>query len=213
MRRLRDQVRREAGDRLLGDHRPWIVPRRLRGRPSRRLWKRDLATTACWTGGPGPRPAVHVRTPCPRRSPSWCRWPQGVTHAGLMRLMALRLSSRRRHVSPRGPVGLHRRHRVSTPLERGLMVGIPVPVSAQAWHSWWLPWLKPVAGLAGDHVCLSDEGLWIDGRGDGPVRMEAAGRPWPRRRGCWTVGPSDVMLASDGPRSLDAREVGPVATA
>jgi type IV secretory pathway protease TraF len=54
------------------------------------------------------------------------------------------------NVSPRVPYGLYRLTAVPTPLARGMLVVLPVPPEVQAWHSRWLPLLKPVAALAGE---------------------------------------------------------------
>jgi conjugative transfer signal peptidase TraF len=176
-----------------------------------RAWKRHLATTACEAGGRGPRQRpVHVGTLRPRGSPSRRSWSPWVARAGVLWLMALSLGWLRLNVSPSVPLGLYRLHAISAHLQRGTLVVLPVPASVQAWQSRWRPLLKPVAGLPGDTVCVSDEGLWINARWYGPVLTEAAGLPLPRIRGCFTVGPSEVVLASEAPRSLDSRYFGVV---
>jgi len=176
-----------------------------------RSWKRQLDTTACGAGGRGPRQRpVHVGTPHPHGSRSWRPWPRWVSCAGVLLLMVLSLGWLRLNVSPSVPLGLYRLHRVPDHLDRGMLVVVPVPASVQAWQSRWLPLLKPVAGRPGDVVCIQEDGLWINARWYGPVLTAAAGLPLPRIRGCFSVGPSEVVLASAAPRSLDSRYFGPV---
>jgi conjugative transfer signal peptidase TraF len=176
-----------------------------------RAWKRRLATMAGEAGGCGPRQwPVHVGTPRPHGSPSWRPWPRRVSRVGVLWLLVLSLGWLRLNVSASVPLGLYRLHRVPASLEQGMVVVLPVPASVRAWQWRWLPLLKPVAGLPGDAVCITDDGLWINAHWYGPVLSESNGRALPRLRGCFTVGPSEVVLASAAPRSLDSRYFGPV---
>jgi len=103
---------------------------------------------------------------------------------------------------------------VSTLLARGTLVVLPVPAGVRPWQPAWVPLLKPVAAVAGDMVCVWDEGLWVEGQWYGSVLHEAWGTPLPRVRGCMRVQAGDVFLASQAPRSLDGRYFGmtPVST-
>jgi len=115
------------------------------------------------------------------------------------------------NISPSVPYGLYRLQPVPATLERGDLVVLPVPASAQPWHSRWLPLLKPVAATAGQDVCVQDDTLWIGAQSYGPVRHEAHGRSLPHLEGCAIVAPGTVFLASHAPASLDSRYFGPVA--
>jgi type IV secretory pathway protease TraF len=88
------------------------------------------------------------------------------------------------------------------------LVVLPVPATVQAWHSRWVPLLKPVAAMAGAAVCVREEGLWVEGLWYGPVLHEAAGQPLPHLQGCLTVPDGAVFLASQVPHSLDGRYFG-----
>jgi conjugative transfer signal peptidase TraF len=134
-----------------------------------------------------------------------------VTRAGVLPLLVLSLGWLRLNVSASVPLGLYRLHRVPASLERGMLVVLPVPAAVQAFHSRWLPLLKPIAGLPGDEVCVGDEGFVVNGRHFGPVLPESGGRPVPSMGlGCVTVEPASVIVATETPRSLDSRYFGPV---
>jgi type IV secretory pathway protease TraF len=107
------------------------------------------------------------------------------------------------NVSPSVPYGLYLLTALPAPLPRGTLVVLPVPPTLRRWQT--LPLLKPVAAVAGDTVCLSEEGLWMEGVGYGPVYREAHGVPLPVWRGCLVVPPGELFLASQEPRSLDSR--------
>jgi signal peptidase I len=74
------------------------------------------------------------------------------------------------------------------------------------------PYIKRVIGLAGDHIAVHDEGVWIDG-----VRLDEAYVP----QGAvtepltdvdsWVVGPDQVFVMGDNrEHSVDSREFGAV---
>jgi conjugative transfer signal peptidase TraF len=150
-------------------------------------------------------------TPVARACPAW-RTRSGLVLGGLV--LAAVLSTRwvRLNVSPSVPLGLYRLAPVRAPLARGTLVVLPVPARVQAWHSAWLPLLKPVAGVAGDVVCVWGETLWIWGptaregpTGYGAVWREAQGQALPRLDGCLLVQDGTVFVASPAPNSLDSR--------
>jgi type IV secretory pathway protease TraF len=129
-------------------------------------------------------------------------------------VLAAVLSTRwvRVNVSPSVPVGLYRLAPLSVALARGTLVVLPVPASIQAFHSRWVPLLKPVAALAGDVVCVWGSTLWVWGPTAGAeptwyglVWREHQGRPLPRIEGCHLVQDGTVFLASAAPNSLDSR--------
>ncbi len=129
-------------------------------------------------------------------------------------VLAAVLSTRwvRLNLTPSVPRGVYRLVAVSPPLARGTLVVLPVPASVQPWHSSWVPLLKPVAGVAGDVVCVWGHALWVWGptAGAAPtwyglVWREHQGRPLPRIEGCHLVQDGTVFLASAAPNSLDSR--------
>ena len=156
-------------------------------------------------------PHAHVA----RKRPAWTTWPVGRSPRPWSSLMlgvlvlAAVVSTRwvRVNVSPSAPLGLYRLAAVVPPLPRGTLVLLPVPPAVRPWHAWFLPLLKPVAGVPGDVVC-GEEALTINGTSYGPMYREAHGTTLPRLTGCMTVPEGAVFLASTRPRSLDGRYFG-----
>lgn len=114
------------------------------------------------------------------------------------------------NVEPSVPVGLWQLHAVPAVLERGMVVLYPPPAASWPWHPWYIPFLKPVAGVAGDMACIVEGELWVRGVWYGRVVQEAAGRAVPHLEGCLTVAEGEVFVASLGARSFDSRYYGPV---
>jgi conjugative transfer signal peptidase TraF len=123
------------------------------------------------------------------------------------------------NVSPSVPVGLYRRMPLPDPVERGMLVILPVPASVLPWHRPKLPsflrpvpLLKPIAAVAGDEVCVREDGVWVLDQWYGPVLNEAHGLPLPHPLpyGCATLGAGEVFVATATNRSLDSRYFGPV---
>jgi conjugative transfer signal peptidase TraF len=114
----------------------------------------------------------------------------------------------RLNVSPSVPVGLYRLTAVPPVLERGMLVLVPVPASMQPWISRWTPLLKPVAGVAGGVVTITDAELRVNGEPYGPVYQEAHGKTLPYIRGQAVVQQGTVFLASHAPQSIDGRYFG-----
>lgn len=80
------------------------------------------------------------------------------------------------------------------------------------------PLIKPVAAVAGDHVTLTTQAVYVNGielKGSATLPHDGVGRPlpaWPR--GTYDVAPGTVWLVSTySPRSLDSRYFGPVPVA
>jgi type IV secretory pathway protease TraF len=120
----------------------------------------------------------------------------------------------RLNLSPSLPYGFYCLSAVPARLDRGMLVVLPVPPSVR--HLWpvWVPLLKPVAGVAGDIVCLEDGAVSVAGIGYGPIASPAPGRLLPTmEQGCQAVPAGRVFLASHTPRSLDSRHFGAVADA
>jgi type IV secretory pathway protease TraF len=75
-----------------------------------------------------------------------------------------------------------------------------------------MPLLKPIAAVAGDDVCVREDGVWVLDQWYGPVLHEAYGLPLPHPLpdGCATLGAGEVFVATVTHRSLDSRYFGPV---
>jgi type IV secretory pathway protease TraF len=120
------------------------------------------------------------------------------------------------NISPSVPLGFYRLTALGTAPRVGTLVLLPVPAVMRPW--WPHPWiklLKPIAGVAGDEVCVEEGWLRVAGNWIGPVFTEAQGKPLPQIwSGCRTIAEGDVFLASEVPNSMDSRYWGmtPVAT-
>ena len=155
--------------------------------------------------------AAAVRpTPGPRARPGGRPRRRTRVLAGL--ILAAVLSTRwvRLNISPSVPVGLYRLTAVQAPLARGTLVVLPVPARVQAWHTAWLPLLKPVGAVEDDLVCsvatgLGFDELWMAGEDYGPALHEFHGQTLPHLQGCVLIQPGEVFLASHAPHSFDSR--------
>ena len=125
-------------------------------------------------------------------------------------LLAAGTSYVRLNISPSLPYGLYRMRSVASPLTRGMLVIVHVP----GWSARTVPFLKPVAAVAGEWVCRVGPTLVIHGEDYGPVHARWRGQSLPWSVGsetCVMVPPGHVFLASRAPQSLDSRYFGPVA--
>jgi type IV secretory pathway protease TraF len=125
-------------------------------------------------------------------------------------LLTVSFTSVRLNISRSLPLGLYRLHPVARPLTRGTPVIVHVP----GWSARTVPFLKPVAAVAGEWVCRVGPMLVIDHRNYGPVHEAWRGDPLPSAIAadtCATVPPGHVFLATAAPPSLDSRYYGPVA--
>jgi type IV secretory pathway protease TraF len=134
----------------------------------------------------------------------------GSTVALLIMLGGLFLSTRwlTLNIQPSVPYGLYRTVALPMRLEHGMLVTLWPPAVTHPWHPWYQRFLKPIAGLPGDQVCILDAGLWINGEPYGPVLQEAHGKALPRLRGCFSVPEHAVFLATKTQRTLDSRYTG-----
>lgn len=114
------------------------------------------------------------------------------------------------NVEPSVLYGLYCISRLPATLERGMLVTLPTPEAIRPWHPWWIPLLKPIAGLPGDQVCVLSVGMWIDGQPYGLVYERGHGKPLPRLRGCFTVPDGHVWLATKTRQTLDSRYYGAI---
>jgi len=158
-----------------------------------------------------PGAAADLPTPVARRPRS------RLVLGGLVLAAVLSTRGVRLNLSPSVPVGFYRLAPLSVPLARGTLVVLPVPASIQAFHSRWVPLLKPVAAVAGDVVCVWGETLWVWDQTAaaaptwyGLVWQAHEGKPLPRVEGCHLVEDGTVFLASTAPNSLDSRYYGAV---
>ncbi len=73
-----------------------------------------------------------------------------------------------------------------------------------------VPLVKRVAGVAGDTICAADRTVLVDRKPVAVRRLaDAAGRPLPAWRGCFTLGPGSVfLLMRESPDSFDGRYFG-----
>lgn len=142
------------------------------------------------------------RPPCPTRST--------LVVIGLVALVTVSMPWWCLNISASSPYGLYRLTALPSPLERGMLVTLPVPAEMRPWLPWVSAMLKPVAALAGDEVCVAEGTLSVQGRNYGAVYYEAHGKVLPQVVGCFVVAEEDAFLASDIPRSIDSRYFGSV---
>jgi type IV secretory pathway protease TraF len=112
------------------------------------------------------------------------------------------------HISPSVPYGLYRKMGSRQPLVHGDLVLGPAVPFGRSWLHAWLPWLKPIAGMPGDQVCVKPDGLWVHDAPYGAVYQTWRGQALPVFWGCHTVGSGEVFVASPQPKSLDGRYFG-----
>ncbi len=73
-----------------------------------------------------------------------------------------------------------------------------------------VPLVKHVAAVAGQRICRSGASLTVDGRAIAQARdRDRFGRRLPVWRGCYRLGPDDLLLLNGAPDSLDGRYFGP----
>jgi type IV secretory pathway protease TraF len=99
---------------------------------------------------------------------------------GVFLLVALGTCCVRLNVSPSVPLGLYWLRAVPDVVAVGTLVVLPVPASMRPWHSRWVPLLKPIAGVAGDEICLYAGMLIVEREFYGLVYPEAGGHPLPQ---------------------------------
>jgi conjugative transfer signal peptidase TraF len=116
------------------------------------------------------------------------------------------------------PDGIYRLKRVElSKLQAGQMVAFPVPeqfrelVIERGWVNAGHPLMKHVGALAGDLVCIADDGLRINSAFVGPVfTVDSMGQPMPRVRGCMMIGEGQFFpISTHTDKSFDGRYIGP----
>jgi type IV secretory pathway protease TraF len=124
-------------------------------------------------------------------------------------LLTLSLAYVRLNISHSLPLGLYRLHPLERPLTHGVLVVVHVP----GWSRTAVPFLKPVAAVAGEWVCRVGHTLIIRGQDYGPVHDTWRGVALPSAVAadtCVVVPPGHVFLATTVPHSLDSRYYGTV---
>jgi conjugative transfer signal peptidase TraF len=118
--------------------------------------------------------------------------------------------------TPSMPLGVYART-PSVRVDEGVLVALRVPASVRplVHERRYLPdgslLIKPVAAVAGDHVCVHRGMLYINGEPFGAVlTRDTEDRELPEYRGCGVLPEGQVFLASHHPRSFDSRSFGPV---
>jgi conjugative transfer signal peptidase TraF len=133
--------------------------------------------------------------------------------------IALMAAGVRLNVMPSAAYGFYWLTSAPATLDRGQLVVVQTPETRQLMRllhgwlaSWLLPIMKPIAGLPGDVVCVSQDTLQIASEGYGPVFREHRGHRLPMwlDEGCRALPENSVFLASQTRGSLDSRYFGPV---
>jgi conjugative transfer signal peptidase TraF len=119
------------------------------------------------------------------------------------------------NASPSVPVGLYLVEHL--PPRKGdlAIIRLPPRIEAFAHRRRYLPastyLLKPVAAVAGEHVCLVGQTVLVQGMALGSIQFrDRLGRPLPSWRGCRHLVGSEVFLVASEPKSFDSRYFGPV---
>jgi conjugative transfer signal peptidase TraF len=115
------------------------------------------------------------------------------------------------------PIGLYRV--VAGQPQRGSIVvtRLPQPLRTFAHARAYLPasvfLIKPIAALRGDLLCRHGSVVSINGRVVAFARkLDNAGRPLPRWRGCRRLSATRIAVVANRPDSFDSRYFGPVDT-
>lgn len=102
---------------------------------------------------------------------------------------------------------------------RGELVAFPIPATVREllYERQYVPrsiklLAKPVVALGGDHVCLRDRRLFINGVAVRSVlENDLQGRPMPLDRTCRELRHDEIFLVTEHDQSFDSRNFGPVA--
>lgn len=70
---------------------------------------------------------------------------------------------------------------------------------------------KPVVAVGGDHVCIRDHRLVVNGQVAGnALSVDREGKSMPRYSGCGVLQPDELFVATDHDTSFDSRYFGPI---
>jgi conjugative transfer signal peptidase TraF len=101
---------------------------------------------------------------------------------------------------------------------RGDLVTFPIPASVRdlVYEREYAPrtirlFAKPVVAIAGDHVCVSNHVLVVNGHVISNILdVDREGNPMPRYLGCGVLREGEIFLATQHDHSFDSRYFGPV---
>jgi type IV secretory pathway protease TraF len=116
--------------------------------------------------------------------------------------------------SPSAPLGWYWRTAPPQTLRPGLLVLIAPPTSVQQEVALIDPtvagylWIKPIAALPGDRVCLEPDTVTVNDTIVGPRPLLSQYPRLPRRLGCTVVPPGSYVALSPSVRAFDSRYVG-----
>jgi conjugative transfer signal peptidase TraF len=102
--------------------------------------------------------------------------------------------------------------------QRGDLVAFPLPESVREllYERQYVPrsirlLAKPVAALGGDHVCVRDHELVVNGHVAGKVlTVDRDGKPMPQYSGCGVLPPSELFVSTEHDNSFDSRYFGAI---
>jgi len=102
--------------------------------------------------------------------------------------------------------------------QRGDLVTFPIPESVRelVYERQYVPrtirlLAKPVIAIGGDHVCVRDHELVVNGHSAGKVLgVDRDGKPMPEYSGCGVLDPGDVFVSTQHDNSFDSRYFGPL---
>lgn len=102
--------------------------------------------------------------------------------------------------------------------QRGALVTFPIPDSVRefVYDREYVPrtirlLAKPVAAIGGDHVCVRDHQLVVNGHVVGNVlSVDHDGKPMPQYTGCGLLRPGELFVATPHDNSFDSRYFGPL---
>jgi type IV secretory pathway protease TraF len=70
---------------------------------------------------------------------------------------------------------------------------------------------KPVTAVGGDHVCVRDHQLVVNGHVAGRVLdVDRDGKPMPQYSGCGVLLPGELFVSTQHDNSFDSRYFGPI---
>lgn len=101
---------------------------------------------------------------------------------------------------------------------QGQLVALPIPEEAREllYERQYLPrsvrlLAKPVAAVGGEHVCVRNRSLFVNGERVGDVLgTDREGRAMPHHAMCETLAPDQLFLAARHGNSFDSRNFGPI---
>lgn len=125
------------------------------------------------------------------------------------------------NTTPSEPMGIYRLAPLSGHLQTTnslYLITPPASLSTYMDQRGWVgagrPLIKGIGAIAGDMVCVSQDGIYINGRFRGPVAsVDSQRRALPRLRGCFALHPGYFLpFSSYARKSFDGRYFGPLQT-